>query len=429
MILSYDQRICTGQYPVADLLGLRHTADGDLIIEPEEALTVRYAFLATMLGIDFEEIAETFTEKERKTLKGRTDWNASMVKNILTNERRWGDLEARKTIVIDYKKGKTVKNVDIRDSAYVPNHHEGIVSREIAKAVQMLAQSSRNINGVPDIRVIEQGSLKGFVSVNPGFGGISKDALSLLSGSVYNDEEYENLQREVRILKGEEHSNILSVDFTGYYVPHNAYFIGRDPPTLTITRKQLKFNKKCYEKMGSDRVELLYHPYLQAIILRTCEDGFSWKTETGAVSAGIAAKAFCEAVYEEQDWIEDYSFRFRGITRERGNQKLMMFFLDEPQIVANKASKKAGEAVESKQELYASRYIPYRNSDLNNTDEEREQKLGVLYGIRKRRDGLINGLTSMDVNEKGVIMDNPMIGKIPTREEIMEELNQILMAM
>ena len=30
MILSYDQRIMTGQYPVADLMGYRHTKDGQL---------------------------------------------------------------------------------------------------------------------------------------------------------------------------------------------------------------------------------------------------------------------------------------------------------------------------------------------------------------------------------------------------------------
>ena len=33
MILSYDQRICTGQFPLSDLLGLRHTLEGGFIIE------------------------------------------------------------------------------------------------------------------------------------------------------------------------------------------------------------------------------------------------------------------------------------------------------------------------------------------------------------------------------------------------------------
>ena len=79
-------------------------------------------------------------------------------------------------------------------------------------------------------------------------------------------------------------------------------------------------------------------------------------TESGTLSSGIAAKAFCEAVYEEQDWIDNYSFRFRGITRERGEHKLMIFFLDEPQIVASKATKKAAELVAEEQKTLASRY-------------------------------------------------------------------------
>ena len=52
MILSYDQRIMTGQYPVADLMGYRHTKDGQLVIEPEEAKTVRFIFLAFMLPFE-----------------------------------------------------------------------------------------------------------------------------------------------------------------------------------------------------------------------------------------------------------------------------------------------------------------------------------------------------------------------------------------
>ena len=49
-----------------------------------------------------------------------------MVANIMKNERRWGDLEARKSIVVDYKLGKVTKNNGNRCSAYVPEHHEAM---------------------------------------------------------------------------------------------------------------------------------------------------------------------------------------------------------------------------------------------------------------------------------------------------------------
>ena len=51
------------------------------------------------------------------TLRGRQEWNGMMVANIMKNERRWGDLEARKSIVVDYKLGKVTK-MCIRDRAY-----------------------------------------------------------------------------------------------------------------------------------------------------------------------------------------------------------------------------------------------------------------------------------------------------------------------
>ena len=83
MILSYDQRIMTGQYPVADLMGYRHTKDGRLVIEPEEAKTVRFIFLAFIQGYNYDQIAAVLTQKKRSTLRGRQEWNGMMVANIM----------------------------------------------------------------------------------------------------------------------------------------------------------------------------------------------------------------------------------------------------------------------------------------------------------------------------------------------------------
>ena len=85
MILSYDQRIMTGQYPVADLMGYRHTKDGQLVIEPEEAKTVRFIFLAFIQGYNYDQIAMILTQKKRSTLRGRQEWNGVMVANIFIN--------------------------------------------------------------------------------------------------------------------------------------------------------------------------------------------------------------------------------------------------------------------------------------------------------------------------------------------------------
>ena len=158
------------------------------------------------------------------------------------NERRWGDLDARKTVCIDYKLRKVVKNKDIRDAAYIPNHHEAIVSPSIAKAAHLLASSGSKVNSVPNTSIIADGSLKGFISISPAWKGIDDASLQFVSRGVYSDEEYEELEEIARIGSGEEHSKVLSFNFTGYEVPYGVYFMNQKTPSLTVTYKTIKFN-------------------------------------------------------------------------------------------------------------------------------------------------------------------------------------------
>ena len=212
MILSYDQRIMTGQYPVADLMGYRHTKDGQLVIEPEEAKTVRFIFLAFIQGYNYDQITMILTQKKRSTLRGRQEWNGVMVANIMKNERRWGDLEARKSIVVDYKLGKVTKNNGNRCSAYVPEHHEAIVSPEIARAAHLVASSSKKC-GVQDIVVIRQGALKGFVGIHLNWNGINAESIRSLCLSTYLPEEVAKLNKMAEIRSGKKLDMALPSDY------------------------------------------------------------------------------------------------------------------------------------------------------------------------------------------------------------------------
>ena len=440
MILSYDQRIGMGQYPVLDLLGFRHTYEGELIIEPEEAKTVKFIFLACLIGYSFELIAEWLTKLKRTTLTGRTEWNASMVKAILYNERRWGDLEARKTICIDYKDKIIVKNDNQRDGAFIPDHHQGIVTREIARASHCVAASgNRFVEGVMDIGVIERGALKGFVSVCPTWGGVDCGMFIDICKGVYTDEEYEEMVKEARIVTGQESSNVLSMSFTGYEVPRSVYFMNRNTTALTISTKKLIFNKVCRERMDScEYVEVLYHPILQVLVVRESDANTMnaiklWNKEKN--DSDFIAKVFCNAIYEQLNWIKEYRFKFRGIMRERNGKKLLMFFLDEPLILVGKGKAKNETEVEESARV---KYIPYKLEENEKIidkplkaypEQWREMGIGMTYGLRKRRDRWANELTSDDIVEQGKIVVNPLIGIIPSREELEEEVNNLLVAM
>lgn len=430
MILSYDQRICTGQYPLSDLLGYRHTKDGQLVIQEDEAETVRFIFLAYIGGYTLAEIAEILTEKERPTLTGRTEWNAAMVRAIMDNERRWGDLEARKSIVIDYKEKKTIKNDDMRISAFVPNHHEGIVSREIANAARMVAASSGIVAGVQDISVIQEGGLKGFVSVSPSWGGVDRQMYFDFCKSAYDDDEFSRIEHEADIISGKEHSKVVNMMFAGYEIPNSAFFITPSTPSLTFDRLHMKLNKKCMMRFEEyDYIQFLYHPILQAIVIRNCDKtqagAVPVRKENGELNSSFSAKTFCGIVYEQMDWIEDYGFRFRGVTRKRGNRTAMLFYLDEPQILVGKGGVKTACGMSAE-----GNYIPYRNADLKEeVDAEVAQRFGMAYAIRKIKDGVIENLSEKDMGQRGMVKVNPLIGKIPTKEEIYEELDELMMSM
>ena len=441
MILSYDQRISTGQYPVSDLLGYRHTEDGQLIIQEDEADTVRFIFLAYLVGYSLSEIADILTEKARPTLKGNTVWNAAMVKNIMQNERRWGHLEARKSIVIDHKTKKVTRNNNTRDSAYDPEHHEGIVTYEIAKAVHMVAASGRALKGgLHDLHVIEEGGLKGFICVCPAWSGMDSQTLQDICTSVYSDAEFEVLQHEASILRGDSHSNVESLTFHGYEAPPGVYFMNNRTPSLTLSKKSIKLNRACKSRFTKySHVEILYHPVLQVVALRGCSPDApnAVPLETDKNNMPIATNSFTEAIYEKMEWISRYRFRFRGISRERGNSQLMFFFLDDPQILLPKKDRDRIEAEEAELEQYA-RYIPYKVQEEAMVTEENPfhvaypekwggHRIGISYGLREQRNKLFSSLTEQDLRIDGTAVQNPLIGMLPDRLEVEYEVEQLLL--
>ena len=55
--------------------------------------------------------------------------------------------------------------------------------------------------------------------------------------------------------------------------------------------------------------------------------------------------------------------------------------------------------------------------------------LGKIYPLRKRRDKLADTITESDITILGETIENPKIGKIPTKFEIKQELDELLKVM
>ena len=399
MILSYDQRIMTGQYPVTDLMGYRHTKDGQLVIEPEEAKTVRFIFLAFIYGYNYDQIAMILTQKKRSTLRGRQEWNGVMVANIMKNERRWGDLEARKSIVVDYKLGKVTKNNGNRCSAYVPEHHEAIVSPEIARAAHLVASSSKKC-GVQDVVVIQQGALKGFVGIHPNWSGINVESIRNLCLSAYLPEEVVELNKMAEMRSGKKPDTTFPSD---YLTVSGTCFINQSSPVMTISKNGIRFSKACHTRLDNcEYVELLYHPILQVVILRKSIHGSStemhWKNKN-KIYSNFSSKAFSGAVFEAMNWKRNHRYQCRGICHGQENAKFLIFELDESRTLLGK------------------------------NQYEQAEDCSMNLECRLYRSKWVRSITACDVMESGQVVENPMIGVIPSRNEVQRELDDLLMSM
>ena len=348
---------------------------------------------------DYEQIAMILTQKKRSTLRGRQEWNGMMVANIMKNERRWGDLEARKSIVVDYKLGKVTKNNGNRCSAYVPEHHEAIVSPEIARAAHLVASSKKKC-GVQDIVVIQQGALKGFVGIHPNWSGINAESIRSLCLNAYLPEEVVELNDMTEMRSGKKSDMVLLSD---YLTVSGTCFINQSSPVITISKNGIRFSKACHTRLDDcEYVELLYHPILQVVILRKSNHDFStamhWR-EDNDVHSAFSARAFSGLVFQTLNWRRNCRYQCRGICRGQGNAKFLIFELDESRILTGK------------------------------NQYEQAEECSINLKCRLYRSKWLQSITVSDVMESGQVVENPMIGAIPSRNEVQRELDDLLMSM
>ena len=140
---SIERRFSKGIFLTPKLLGYDVDAEGDLVVNPEEAETVKVIYDLYLNGWSSKEIAELLTDFGRKTKLGNDVWNPTSVDGVIENERHCGDIRARKTYTPDFKTHKSEKNRQNRKQYIQRNHHEAIVSRDVYNAANLLRSSNQ----------------------------------------------------------------------------------------------------------------------------------------------------------------------------------------------------------------------------------------------------------------------------------------------
>ena len=341
---SIENRFSRGIFLLPELIGFDKDEDGNLVINDDEADTVRLCFYLFIAGFRLSDIAELLTEMGRKTGFNKqhnkkpgvepeynTNWTSNSVLDILRNERHCGDVLARKTFTPNFKNHKSKKNRGERQQVKKYGNHKAIVSREVFEAANRKLDmcTGKQDRSYPIMKVIDDGALRGFVPVDRTWSGFSSEDFKVASQSVYGGEEI-----------NEDSSSSNESVLSNFQVVRAQLFSTRLYPAVTISKGKVRFNTACLKRFEDvEYVELLFNSVEKCLAVRPCEKSNPNAIQWGTLKEGKwivkekSCRGFSAPLYETMGWNEELRYRMRGSFMGDGDNKIMIFDLEEPEII------------------------------------------------------------------------------------------------
>lgn len=339
MNASLAMRFSRGILLTPALLGYDKDENGNLVINEEEAKTVKLIFYMYLYGNTCKQIANLLTEYGRKTKKGNTKWNPNSVLQILQNERHCGDVLTRKTWTPDYLTHKSKKNKQNLEQRRWKNQHEPIISRSDFMAVQELIKNAKygNKGFLPELKVIKNGILIGFIIINPRWSAFTVEEYTKASKSISASDLQESKELEVIVKAGD-------FDLRNYQVVRSQFFDDSDIVGVTFSPYSISFTTECVRRLKNTQyIEILFNPIKNLFVVRKVNknesrNAIKWSNFNKGIlySKKISAKAFMPTIYKVLDWNTDYKYRLRGIVYSKNNETFIAFNTKEFEIFINK---------------------------------------------------------------------------------------------
>ncbi len=332
---SVEKRFSSGIFLLPEPIGFDKDEDGNLVINPDEAETVKVMYNLYVNGWKVQEIADLLTEYGRPTKKGNTEWHHPSIYNVLGNERNCGDVLARKTFTPNFKDHKAKKNVNQRNKYRQRDHHEGIVDRDVFEAAQMRRQALSGIRGsnrtIPVLSVVDDGVLKGFVPLHKDWTGFTGDSILDAAQSVLKLPAGQTKEEHTVRPLGRQ----LNMD--GFWEVSGLSYHHRDKPYLRIKGGKMRFSMYCLQRFQDvEYVELLLNPLEKCIAIRPTNkqnpNAIHWgkvKNDRWAVLP-VSCAGLLQVLGDIMDWDDPDALSFVGEYVEE--QKLLLFGLENSTI-------------------------------------------------------------------------------------------------
>lgn len=334
METSLRMRLDHGLPLTPKLLGFTHNSEGKLVPNPDTMHIPKLMFYMYLYGFSTQQIADALTALEKKTYLGNVKWTASGVAASMRNERYCGDVYTRKRFTKDVLSHKTAKNRGERPISHYYDEHEGIISRDDFIAVQHMLKNSKygNKSMLPELRVIPEGLLKGFVIINPRWSGFREQEYIRASASAYSPGEHQ--EHQSKSLQFEVEAG--DFDMRGFEVAHTDLFDVQQTPHVTFYDDTIKFGTECIRRMNSEfHVELLIHPTQRKLAVRAANkqnrNAVIWAKMTNGRKTvrPIACAAYFKTIYSLFGWNPEHKYRMYSTLISNGDEEVFIFNADE----------------------------------------------------------------------------------------------------
>ena len=446
MLLSLEWRFSRGRFLTPRLFGFDKVEVPDgygghkkiLQINESEANVVRWMYSALLSGMTPEEIAGMLTDLaiptggRKKDGSFNTHWIDNTVISILRNEKHCGDVLARKTYTKSFKDHKSRKNTGQKNKYYQANHHDAIVSRTTWNAAQRILNSRRygHEGTYLPMRIIDTGSLTGFISMNRSWAGfdaedyyrVSQIAMGLMDGELKADLEHEFLPESGHRIGGlmDDHGIAqIARDLTAaeqemknelegkkrdaenetekeeivktFQVVSGNMFSKVYEPVVRITMSSITFNRACVSKMLCNYAELLFNPVERMLVVRPCTvdnpNAIPWDSNSRGASS------LSKVLFATMGWEEDYSYRIPCKPLEGPNEEVVLFFdLDN---YVGRAINKAEEVIIARKQVEMetdntgkSYFYPPEDDEEPQEIKDMEEKFQKAVEVNKRIFGI-----------------------------------------
>lgn len=354
METSLRMRLDHGLPLTPELLGFVKDEDGKLAVNQDTYKIPKLMFYMYIYGYSTKQIADYLVRLSKRSYLGNIKWTAGSVANSLRNERYCGDVLTRKRYKVfapDANEQKTFKNRGEKPQSYYKGEHESIISRDDFLAVQRIMDNAKygGTSHLPELKVIPEGLLKGYVIIHPRWGSFTKEDYITACRSVWSESDDSDMT--VRAEEG-------AFDFRDYEVADFKLFDDHQVPAISLNKEYVSFNTSCIKRMGcGNYIELLVHPVQKKIAIRpTTEENknavrWSSGSKENASPRQVACRAYIGTLFKIFGWDNEFKYKLYGVTYHDGKDCACVFSYLDASVYIDKDRYLSAEGIDASGKL------------------------------------------------------------------------------